>query len=152
MGLLASFHGLILAASRATYEFGRTGCIPSFFGNIHPKFKTPANALVLNMILGIIALLTGKTGEIITIACFGAILLYIFAMITVLVLRKKEPGLARPFRVPMYPVFPVVALAIALVSMVAMITLNIILSLIFFAILSLAYIWFHFIVKQKRNA
>jgi len=149
MGLVASFHGLILAASRATYEFGKTGCIPIFFGRIHPKFKTPANALVLNMIIGIIALFTGKTGDIITIACFGAIVLYIFAMISVLVLRKKEPGLERPFRVPMYPVFPVVALAIALVSLVAMISLNIKLSLIFFAILALAYIWFHFIVKRK---
>jgi len=149
MGLVASFHGLILAASRATYEFGKTGCIPTIFGRIHPKFKTPANALVLNMIIGIIALFTGKTGDIITIACFGAIVLYIFAMISVLVLRKKEPGLERPFRVPMYPVFPVVALAIALVSLVAMISLNIKLSLIFFAILALAYIWFHFIVKRK---
>jgi ethanolamine permease len=118
-----------------------------------PKFKTPANALILNMILGIIALLTGKTGEIITIACFGAILLYIFAMITVLILRKKEPGLARPFRVPMYPGFSRCgSLRLPVVSMVAMITLNIILSIIFFAILALAYIWFHFIVKQKRNA
>lgn len=149
MGLVASFHGLILAASRATYEFGKTGCIPVAFGRIHPKFKTPANALVLNMIIGIIALFTGKTGDIITIACFGAIVLYIFAMISVLVLRKKEPGLERPFRVPMYPVFPIVALAIALVSLVAMISLNIKLSLIFFAILALAYIWFHFIVKRK---
>jgi len=149
MGLVASFHGLILAASRATYEFGKTGCIPTIFGRIQPKFKTPANALVLNMIIGIIALFTGKTGDIITIACFGAIVLYIFAMISVLVLRKKEPGLERPFRVPMYPVFPVVALAIALVSLVAMISINIKLSLIFFAILALAYIWFHFIVKRK---
>ncbi len=149
MGLVASFHGLILAASRATYEFGKNGCIPTVFGNIHPKFKTPANALVLNMIIGIIALFTGKTSDIITIACFGAIVLYIFAMISVLVLRKKEPDLERPFRVPMYPVFPIVALAIALVSLVAMSSLNIKLSLIFFAILALAYIWFHFIVKRK---
>jgi ethanolamine permease len=149
MGLVASFHGLILAASRATYEFGKTGCIPVIFGKIHPTFKTPANALVLNMVIGIIALFTGKTGDIITIACFGAIVLYIFAMIAVLVLRKKEPALERPFRVPMYPVFPIVALAIALVSLVAMVSLNIKLSLIFFAILALAYIWFHFIVKRK---
>jgi ethanolamine permease len=149
MGLVASFHGLILAASRATYEFGKTGCIPVIFGKIHPKFKTPANALVLNMVIGIIALFTGKTGDIITIACFGAIVLYVFAMIAVLVLRKKEPALERPFRVPMYPVFPIVALAIALVSLVAMISLNIKLAIIFFAILALAYIWFHFIVKRK---
>ena len=149
MGLVASFHGLILAASRATYEFGKTGCIPTLFGKIHPQFKTPANALLLNMVIGIIALFTGKTGDIITIACFGAILLYIFAMIAVLVLRKKSPDLPRPFRVPMYPLFPITALVIALVSMIAMITLNIKLSLIFFAILALAYIWFYFIVKTK---
>ncbi|MEP7143517.1 MAG: ethanolamine permease [Ferruginibacter sp.] len=151
MGLVASFHGLILAASRATYEFGNTGCIPQLFGRIHSKFKTPANALLLNMFIGIIALFTGKTGDIITIACFGAIMLYIFAMIAVLVLRKNEPGLARPFRVPMYPIFPITALVIAVVSMIAMITLNIKLSIIFFGILALAYIWFHFIVKRKRN-
>ncbi len=152
MGLVASFHGLILAASRATYEFGKAGCIPTIFGHIHPKFKTPANALLLNMAIGIIALFTGKTGDIITIACFGAIMLYIFAMIAVLLLRKNEPGLPRPFRVPGYPFFPITALLIAGVSMIAMATLNIKLAAIFFAILALAYIWFHFIVKRKINA
>ncbi len=152
MGLVASFHGLILAASRATYEFGKTGCIPTIFGRIHPVFKTPANALLLNMAIGIIALFTGKTGDIITIACFGAILLYIFAMIAVLLLRRNEPDLYRPFHVPVYPFFPIVALLIAVVSMIAMITLNIKLALIFFAIISLAYIWFHFIVKRKKYA
>ena len=149
MGLVASFHGLILAASRATYEFGKTGCIPPMFGKIHPKFKTPTNALLLNTVIGIIALFTRKTGDIITIACFGALLLYIFAMISVLILRKRLPDLPRPFRVPMYPLFPITALVIAIVSMIAMITLNIKLSFIFFAILSLAYIWFYFIVKTK---
>jgi ethanolamine permease len=151
MGLVASFHGLILAASRASYEFGRTGCIPILFGKIQPRFKTPVNALLLNMGIGIVALFTGKTGDIITIACFGAITLYIFAMIAVLVLRRREPAMARPFKVPFYPAFPIIALIIATVSMVAMITLNLLLSLIFFAILALAYIWFHFIVKRTFN-
>ncbi|MES2892981.1 MAG: ethanolamine permease [Bacteroidota bacterium] len=151
MGLVASFHGLILAASRASFEFGRSGCIPAVFGKIHPRFKTPANALVLNMAIGIVALFTGKTGDIITIACFGAITLYIFAMIAVLVLRKKEPGMPRPFKVPFYPAFPLTALVIACVSMIAMITLNLKLSLIFFALLALGYIWFHFIVKRSGN-
>ncbi len=151
MGLVASFHGLILAASRATYEFGRTGCMPVVFGKINPRFKTPVNALLLNMVIGIIALFTGKTGDIITIACFGAIALYIFAMITVLVLRKKEPGMLRPFKVPLYPYFPIIALTIAAISLIAMITLNVKLSVIFFAILALAYIWFHFIVKRSTD-
>jgi ethanolamine permease len=152
MGLVASFHGLILAAGRATYEFGRAGCIPKVFGKVNPGFKTPANALLLNMGIGIIALFTGKTGDIITIACFGAIVLYISGALSVLILRKKEPGMKRPFKVPLYPWFPLTALVIAVVSLVAMSTLNVKLALIFFGILLLAYIWFHFIVKQKTDA
>jgi ethanolamine permease len=152
MGLVASFHGLILAAGRATYEFGRAGCIPGIFGKVNPRFKTPANALLLNMIIGIIALFTGKTGDIITIACFGAIVLYIFGALSVLILRKKEPDMKRPFKVPLYPWFPLTALLIAVVSLVAMTTLNVKPALIFFGILLLAYIWFHFIVKQKTDA
>jgi ethanolamine permease len=149
MGLVASFHGIIMAAGRATFEFGRVRYIPPVMGRIHPRFKTPANALAVNMCLGIIALLTGKTDQIITLSCFGALVLFILAMFSVLALRKKEPGLERPFRVPFYPAFPIIALGIAIVSLVAMITLNINLSLIFFSILGAGYLWFHFIVKRK---
>ena len=134
-GLVASFHGLILAAGRASFEFGRVNYAPSILGKVHPKFKTPANALLLNMLLGIGALLTGRTAEIITISVFGAITLYIISMITVVVLRKKEPGLQRPFRVPFYPAFPIIALTIALGSLVAMLVYNQLLGGIYFLIL-----------------
>ncbi|MEO0001070.1 MAG: ethanolamine permease, partial [Bacteroidota bacterium] len=60
-GLVASFHGLILAAGRASFEFGKDGCAPAFIGQINSRFKTPANALLTNMGIGIIALFSGKT-------------------------------------------------------------------------------------------
>jgi len=134
-GLVASFHGLILAAGRASFEFGRVNYAPSILGKVHPRFKTPANALILNMLIGIGALLTGRTAEIITISVFGAITLYIISMITVVVLRKKEPGLQRPFRVPLYPAFPIIALTIALGSLVAMLVYNQLLGGIYFLLL-----------------
>lgn len=152
MGLVASFHGIILAAGRATFEFGRVGYISELFGIVHPKFRTPANALVANMIIGIIALLTGKTGEIIIMACFGALTLYIISMITVLVLRKKEPSLHRPFKVPMYPYLPVTALIVSSIALVAMTTLNATIALIYFAILAITYIGFQFYFKPVKNA
>lgn len=148
LGLVASFHGIILAAGRATFEFGRVGYIPKSFGKVHSRFKTPANALLINMAIGIIALLTGKTGQIITLACFGALTLYIFSMVTVIVLRKKEPGMERPFRAPLYPYFPVIALIIAIISLIAMITLNGMLALVYFGILIISYLCFHFFVKK----
>lgn len=152
MGLVASFHGIILAAGRATFEFGRINYIPEIFGRVHTRFKTPANALLVNMVIGIVALLTGKTGNIIIMACFGALTLYIISMITVVVLRKKEPGLERPFKTPFYPYTPVIAFIVASIALVAMITLYVNLALIYFAILGLTYTGFQFYYKPSKNA
>ena len=148
LGLVASFHGIILAAGRATFEFGRVGYIPKLFGKVHSRFKTPANALLVNMGIGILALLTGKTGQIITLACFGALTLYIFSMVTLITLRKKEPGMERPFRAPLYPYFPVIALIIAIISLIAMITLNGMLALVYFGIVFISYVCFRLFVKK----
>lgn len=152
MGLIASFHGIILAAGRATFEFGRVSYIPRIFGRVHRNFKTPANALLMNMVIGIIALLTGKTGDIIIMACFGALSLYIISMITVLALRKKEPRLARPFRTPFYPYTPLVALIVASVAMVAMITSYATVALIYFGIIGVTYVGFLVFFKGKAKS
>ncbi|MCW3094270.1 MAG: eat [Ferruginibacter sp.] len=141
-GLVASFHGIILAAGRSSFEFGRVQFAPAFLGRIHPKFQTPANALLINMAIGIIALLTGKTSEIITISVFGALTLYIVSMISLLQLRKKEPLLPRPFKVPWYPVFPITALVIAIISFVAMMIFNFKLAVIYFLLMGVCYVGF----------
>ncbi len=148
MGLVASFHGIILAAGRASFEFGRVGYIPGIFGKVHPVFKTPANALLANMAVGILALLTGKTGDIIIMACFGALSLYVIAMITVLRLREKEPSLHRPFRVPLYPALPVIALVLASVALVAMATLYWNIAGIYCLILLLSFAGFKLFIKH----
>ena len=151
MGLVASFHGIILASGRATFEFGRVGYIPRIFGRVHSKFKTPSGALVLNMSVGIVALLIGKTSEIIIISVFGALTLYILSMVSVLALRKNHPLMERPYRVPLYPVLPITALVIASVSFVAMVSLNVKLFGIYFAIMLLGYIWFQFLLKKQTG-
>lgn len=139
-GFVASFNGLLLAAGRCTYEFGRVGQFPRVLGNIHPKFSTPHWALVFNMVVGIVALFTGRTGDIITVSVFGAICLYIFSCLAIIRLRKTEPDMERPFRVPFYPLFPIIALVIASVALVAMTYYNFQLALIFFAAIAVAYI------------
>lgn len=147
-GLVASFNGIILAAGRTTFEFGRVGYAPRAIGKVNKRFKTPGNALLFNMVVGIIALLTGKTGEIITIAVFGALGLYILSMVAFLYLRKKEPQLERPFKVPFYPLFPILALIIASISMIAMIIYNFNLALLFFAMLLGSYLFFKVFIHK----
>ncbi|HTD93994.1 MAG TPA: ethanolamine permease [Chitinophagaceae bacterium] len=150
LGLVASFHGLILAAGRSSFEFGRVKFAPAFLGKIHSRFRTPANALLVNMGIGILALLTGKTAEIITISVFGALTLYIISMISLLRLRKSEPNLERPFRVPFYPVAPVVALVIAVLSFIAMTIYNFTLAGIYIGMLLGCYLLFKLIHKNNQ--
>ncbi len=149
LGLIASFHGIILAAGRSTFEFGRVGYIPKSLGQVNPKTKTPANALIVNMLIGIVALLTGKTGEIITIACFGALTLYVVSMIAFFKLRKSEPDLERPFKVPMFPLFPSVALVIAIMALIAMTMYNLKLASVYLMIMIVSYFWF---LLSNRNS
>lgn len=148
-GLIASFHGLILAAGRSTYEMGRVRNLPALLGKISSRFHTPANALAANMVIGILALLSGKTAEIIILSVFGALTLYIFSMISLLLLRKNEPELPRPFRVALYPLFPLLALVIAIISIVAMFIFNLYLGIIYFSILLITFL-LYLIIKPAQ--
>lgn len=148
-GLVASFHGIILAAGRASFEFGRVGLAPAFLGRVHSKFQTPANALLINMLIGIVALLTGRTADIITLSVFGALTLYIISMIAILRLRKTAPEMPRPFKVPFFPAFPVIALTIAVISFVAMCIYNAQLAAIYIGILIISYGVFRLVAKPK---
>ncbi|HEX8059829.1 MAG TPA: ethanolamine permease, partial [Cyclobacteriaceae bacterium] len=139
-GLVASFHGLMLAAGRSTYEFCKAGYGPALLGRLHSRFKTPANALIINMFIGVAALLSGKTGEVITIAVFGALTIYIISMFSLLRLRRTHPGMDRPFRVPAYPIFPVIALIISSLSFIAVAVYNLKLLGIYVTLLTASFV------------
>lgn len=119
-GLIASFHGIILASGRALFEFGRSGFIHASLGKTLRERKTPAAALLLNLCIGIAALLTGKTGDLITLSVFGALTLYAFSMLALFRLRQKQPDLLRPFLAPRYPVTPLIALILSIGCLISM--------------------------------
>ena len=139
LGLIASFHGGLLAGGRVTLETGRSGFAPKILGKVNERFKTPAFALILNMFLGLLVIFTGKTGEIITLACFGVLVLYIFSMASLLKLRRSEPNLNRPFKVPIYPTMPILALILCSICFLAIAYFNFTLLIIFFSFLIVSF-------------
>lgn len=146
-GLIASFHGLILAAGRSTYEMGRARNFPGIFGKIAAKYQTPAYALLLNMGLGILALLSGKTSEIITLSVFGALTLYVISMFTLIKLRRIKPDMPRPFRVKVYPFFPVSVVVIGTIALLSMFYYNGSIGLVYLGILVISYTFFKLVKK-----
>lgn len=133
-GLVASFHGILLVAGRATFEFGRVGYLPRAIGRTLPTRKTPAVALIVNMGVGFVALASGRTGDIITLSAFGALMLYILSMLSLFKLRQSEPDLERPYVTPFYPVLPAVACGLATFCLIAMFVYNLTVGLVFLSL------------------
>jgi ethanolamine permease len=148
-GLIASFHGIILASSRQVFAMARSGYMPRFLSSVNHRFKTPHWALVAGGVISFIALFTGTAAQIVEISVMGAIVMYMMSMISLFILRKKEPRLERPFVAPVYPVFPATALVICAVTLFAMVWFYFVLSLYFFGGLALITIIFVLMGKHK---
>jgi ethanolamine permease len=149
-GLVASFHGIVLAAGRAALELGRTGYAPAFIGRVNPRTGTPANALLVNAAIGVGAILSSRTGDLIVLSGFGAVTLYALSMLALFALRRREPALARPFRAVAYPWFPATALALAVLALVAMVWTNRAVALVYAGILAGAAVYWR--VSLSRRA
>ncbi|MDB4901496.1 MAG: ethanolamine permease [Mucilaginibacter sp.] len=148
-GLIASFHGTILASSRQVFAMARSGYLPRFLSNVSHKFKTPHWSIIAGGVVSFAALFTGTTNQIIVLSVMGAVWMYMMSMISLFILRKKEPDLNRPFISPFYPVFPAIALIISAITLFAMMYYNFMLSLIFFAGLALVIVIFVLMGKHK---
>lgn len=122
-GLVASLHGIIIGYSRQGFAMSRAGYLPKFLSKVNSK-GAPVYSIITMSLIGMIFVLSGQTAIIIVISSFGAIALYIISMVSLFILRNKEPNLNRPFKVS-YPLVPAVALVIALILLVAVTISNI---------------------------
>lgn len=158
-GLIASFHGIILGYSRQIFALSRAGYMPKFFGVVNDKFKTPHRAIIAGAVVGVAAIMGDSfqfagqtlTANLITMAVFGAIVMYIVSMMSLFALRKNEPHLERPFAAVAYPLFPAIALSLAVISLVTMIYFNQQLTLVFFGLMALGYVYFS-LTQHHRDA
>lgn len=160
-GLVASFHGIILGYSRQIFALAREAYLPAYFAKVHPRFKTPHRAILAGGAVGIAAIYSDEfikiggltlTANIVTMAVFGAILMYIISMLSLFRLRRTEPEMARPFRAPCYPYFPAFALLGASVCMATMIYYNPLIFGLFVAFLVMGYIYFLLTAQSRINA
>lgn len=148
-GLIASFNGIIIGYSRQIFALAREGYLPAFLARIGSRRQTPYTALIAGGMVGITAVCLGKTDQLVILSVLGAIVMYIVSMISLFVLRKKEPQLIRPFKAPLYPWFPAIALLLSLVSLFAIIYYNPWLSILFFIGLFITWTCFLFLKKKQ---
>ncbi len=107
----------MITGARTSYALGRDCPILDFLGRWHDLRHTPVNALLLQggVALVLVALGTGAPDGFVMMVEYTAPVFWLFflmAGISIFILRRKDPGAERPFRVPFYPVTPLVFCAI----------------------------------------
>ncbi|WP_455355096.1 ethanolamine permease [Streptomyces sp. SYSU K217416] len=118
-GLVASFFSLIYAGSRQLFALSRAGYLPRFL-SLTSRRKAPYLGLLIPGALGFaLAAGSGNGGRMLNIAVFGATISYALMALSHIVLRRREPGLERPYRTPGGILTSSVAFVLALSALVA---------------------------------
>ncbi|WP_238949251.1 APC family permease [Mycobacterium sp. IDR2000157661] len=100
-GILTSWNSLLLGASRLMYSMARSGMLPAWFGKLHPRFRTPINALLFIGGLSFIAPFLGEAmlGWLVDSGSPSIVIAYLLVAVVFLILRRREPQMDRPLRI-----------------------------------------------------
>ncbi len=116
-GILTSWNGFMLGASRLLYAMATSGMVPRWFGKLHPTYRTPSNAILFIGALSILAPLFGRQMLVWLVDAGGFVIVvaFFFVAVTFVVLRYRDPGMERPFRVAGGPAVGTAAAGLTLV-------------------------------------
>ena len=112
---------LLLSQARVLLAMARDGLIPtSFFADVHPRFRTPHKATILTgiVVAAVAALFPLKLlAELVNI---GTLMAFVIVCAAVMVMRRTNPDMPRPFRTPFVPVVPILGMAANLTLMLSL--------------------------------
>jgi basic amino acid/polyamine antiporter, APA family len=108
LSMLVAMNGTVMSGARVPYAVARDRYFFSALAEVHPRFRTPSVAIVVQAVLAIVLLLLGGGfRQFFSLAIFAEWLFYMIAGTTVFVFRRRDPQAVRPYRVWGYPVVPI---------------------------------------------
>ena len=114
ISMLVTLNGTIMSGARVPFAVARDGYFFPALAEVHPRFRTPSVAIVVQAILSIALLLLGANfRQLFSLAIFAEWLFYMIAGSTVFVFRSREPDAPRPYRMWGYPLVPALFVAVA---------------------------------------
>ncbi|MFF1689443.1 MULTISPECIES: ethanolamine permease [unclassified Streptomyces] len=141
-GLVASFFSLIYAGSRQLFALSRAGYLPRFL-SLTSRRRAPYLGLLVPGAIGFaLAAATGDGARMLNVAVFGATISYALMSLSHIVLRRREPGLERPYRTPGGVLTSSVALVLACAALVATFLVDVTAALIALGVYAVAIGYF----------
>jgi APA family basic amino acid/polyamine antiporter len=114
ISLIGTNNGFILTSARINYAMARDNRFFKQAAFIHPKFQSPANALIIQCIWACILTFSGTFNQLITYIIFASWIFYGMSAGAVIILRKKKPDMDRPYKTPFYPWIPIIFILFAI--------------------------------------
>lgn len=109
---------LMLSQPRVLLAMARDGMLPaSFFGSVHPRFRTPWKSTIVTGIVVAISAAFIPLGILAELVNIGTLLAFVIVCAAVLIMRYTNPHAERPFRCPMVPVVPILGILTCLLLM-----------------------------------
>lgn len=106
VSIFGALNGAIFVGPRVYYAMAKDELFFRRVAKVHPRFKTPAFAILLQAAWACILALTGTYEQLFTYVVFVTLLFWIAATASVFVLRRRRPSLPRPYRTWGYPFVP----------------------------------------------
>jgi APA family basic amino acid/polyamine antiporter len=101
--ITGAVNGCVLTAARVPFAQARDGLFFARFGEVHPRFQTPATAVVWGGVWTAILVLTGSYETLYSYSILAAWIFYTMCVVAVFILRRKLPNADRPYRMWGYP-------------------------------------------------
>ena len=114
ISLIGANNGFILTSARINYAMARDNRFFKQAAFIHPKFQSPANALIIQCVWACVLTFTGTFNQLITYIIFASWIFYGMSAGAVIILREKKPDMERPYRTPFYPWIPIIFILFAI--------------------------------------
>jgi APA family basic amino acid/polyamine antiporter len=113
---------MLVSGSRILYGIARDKSLPSVFGTIHQKRKTPWVAIIVIGVLSTMFIFAGDISTVANISVFAIIMVFILVNFSLIWLRFKEPNVERPFKVPLnvkkFPILPALGIITPILGVV----------------------------------
>jgi basic amino acid/polyamine antiporter, APA family len=107
LSMFSAANGLTLTAPRAYYAMARDGVFFRRLAAVHPRFGTPAFAVIASSVWAMLLAATGTFTKLLTYVVFTGWIFYALGALSIFSYRRRSPAATRPFRVPGYPVTPI---------------------------------------------
>ena len=114
ISLIGANNGFVLTSARINYAMAKDKLFFYQASQIHPRFKSPANALIIQCVWASFLTFTGTFNQLITYIIFASWIFYGMSAGAVIILRNKKPDMERPYKTPVYPWIPIIFILFAI--------------------------------------